>query len=287
MRRFREQAAGRDRRFDLWIVSAGYSLVAGDRPLAPYECTFTGMPKADARAWADVLGIPDAFRCVVGQPYDLGLVLLGDAYIAALRLDPAVMLGGPTIFVVSAKAAGKVLGIANAHTLPFSVEDTRRFACGLVGLKGEIGGRLLTCLADGGAIQRLLDRKTDLAALTADVSDRPAQPSDPAPRIRPNPAADWVIQLPPSWRAKPHRPQLRSFIPDWDDRVDPHFDFVHDARERRSRRSVGSARHDLRQLALPSAPAPRPLRASIHAHAAARTRVNRNGARPAASSPAV
>jgi len=44
----------------------------------------------------------------------------------------------------------------------------------------------------------------------------------------PNPKVDWVIHLPDSWHDKPHRKKLRYFIPEWDDLVDPDYDFLTD-----------------------------------------------------------
>jgi hypothetical protein len=43
-----------------------------------------------------------------------------------------------------------------------------------------------------------------------------------------NSDVDFVIALPPSWRDKPHRAKLSYFIPEWDDLVDPNFDFRDD-----------------------------------------------------------
>jgi hypothetical protein len=42
---------------------------------------------------------------------------------------------------------------------------------------------------------------------------------------RTHPDVDRVIEIPASWWQKPHRRQLRYFIPEWDDLVDPDFDF--------------------------------------------------------------
>ena len=39
---------------------------------------------------------------------------------------------------------------------------------------------------------------------------------------------DRVITIPDSWRQKPHRDRLRYFIPEWDDLVDPDYDFETD-----------------------------------------------------------
>jgi hypothetical protein len=48
------------------------------------------------------------------------------------------------------------------------------------------------------------------------------------PTMQPNPKVDQVIQIPKSWWDKPHRKKLRYFIPEWDDYVDPDYDFLTD-----------------------------------------------------------
>ena len=54
------RTSGKETDIDLWILSAGYGLVPGDRRLVPYDCTFDGMRKRELREWADFLGVPDA-----------------------------------------------------------------------------------------------------------------------------------------------------------------------------------------------------------------------------------
>lgn len=152
VRQFRENAAVDGDRLDLWVLSAGYGLVPADRPLAPYECTFSGMSKVAAREWAVARGIPYTFRRLVSEPYDLGIVLLGGAYLDAVQLTEDIHPGGPTLFLTGQSSASVLRSIPRAHILELSREDTRRFHAGLVSLKGEVGGRLLAHLASGGEI---------------------------------------------------------------------------------------------------------------------------------------
>lgn len=132
---------------DLWIVSAGYGLIPGHQPIAPYECTFNGMPAGEKRSWAEFLGLRSAFERVVASTYDLGVLLLGEHYLKACRLDPSVKFYAPAVaFCGSTVQAPKV---ANLRIVPLVEEHTRAFSCGNVGLKGEIAARLLACLAAG------------------------------------------------------------------------------------------------------------------------------------------
>jgi hypothetical protein len=59
-------------------------------------------------------------------------------------------------------------------------------------------------------------------------SDSSQQTTPTRQSARANPTVDHVIHLPPTWQDKPHRAKLRYFIPEWDDLVDPAYDFETD-----------------------------------------------------------
>lgn len=132
---------------DVSIVSAGYGLVAGDELLAPYERTFQGMPRRERRALARRLGIPAAVRQLFHEPADLIIVLLGDDYLDACDLQEDFELRAPMLVLCGASAALRLPRLTGLRPVVLHRDDTRRFACGLVGLKGEIAGRLLGLLA--------------------------------------------------------------------------------------------------------------------------------------------
>lgn len=214
---------------DLWILSAGYGLVPGNRELPPYETTFQGMKAKELREWADDLNIPEDFRKLVAEKYDLGLVLLGDAYLSACRLDDTVKFGGPTLLLCGKGMAKKLPELNSLRVITLSNPEAKRFSCGLVGLKGELADRVLTKIASKKLkLKGLLDPSFDVLAAV----DEGKQPSSTSSRTRPaavaNPEVDKVIQIPKSWFKLPHRKICRYFIPEWDDQVDPDYDFVKD-----------------------------------------------------------
>jgi hypothetical protein len=144
----RARAAGLEVR--LSIVSAGYGVIDGGVRIAPYEATFQGMAAQERREWARALDIPRALDRVLSAAGGVTLVLLGDEYLDACALtDRLVPPGCPTLIVCGPRTALKLPPLAGLHPLVVRLEDTRRFRCGLVGLKGEVGGRLLSLLADG------------------------------------------------------------------------------------------------------------------------------------------
>lgn len=212
---------------DLHIVSAGYGLVPGSRKLAPYEATFIGMKKAEARDWASRLNLAADARELLAQPYDLGLVLLGDDYLEALALDETVKLGGPTLLFCGKASASRLPTLDGLRPIVLANRDATRFSCGMVGIKGELANRVLQRLTrDPGQLAVFAAPNGDLLDnLAATVT---AKKASRAP-TRANPDVDRVIDIPESWWQKPHRQKLRYFIPEWDDLVDPDYDFDKDS----------------------------------------------------------
>lgn len=212
---------------DLFILSAGYGLVRAERLLAPYECTFAGMSAVSLRKWADRLAIPESVRAALAPPYDLALILLGDSYIKACALDDSLKLGGLTLLLCGQGAARRLPSLPLLRIVPASTPEASLFRCPLVGLKGELAARLLSRLAASPSLVSCLrDPATDILAFIEGKEPLPS-PS-PATRYRPNPRVDQVIELSREWQSLPHRNQLAYFIPEWDDLVDPDFDFLAD-----------------------------------------------------------
>jgi len=249
----REAGSGESKNVvNLHILSAGYGVIPESRVVAPYETTFATMKTKELREWADVLKVPEDFRKSVAKKYDLGLILLGDNYLQACAVDEKIEFGGPTLLFCGTGMAKKLPALKNVRVVPISNPEAKRFSCGLVGLKGELAARLLKGVTDDPAVlNRLMDPKFDLLAWLDKqpgagkrAADADAKSSEKkvakkkvakddevsvskAPMVA-NPNVDKVIQIPTSWWEKPHKQKLRYFIPEWDDQVDPDFDFLND-----------------------------------------------------------
>ena len=223
---------------DLWILSAGYGIVPADRMIAPYEATFATMGVKELRSRADQLHVPDELRKLVSRSYDYGLVLLGDNYLQACAISPDLKFGGPTLLVAGKGPVAKLPRLSQVRTQVLTNAEATRFSCGLVGLKGELAARLLPQLAaDSSLLNRLTDPATDLLRLLDTVqvsksasgkSRAPAASAGKRQKAVANAEVDKVIQIPATWWAKPHQKQMRYFIPEWDDLVDPNYDFEND-----------------------------------------------------------
>ena len=215
--------SGSEVQIDLNIVSAGYGLIPGSRILPPYEATFIGMKTAEARSWAKRLNIADDVRKLLAEPYDLALILLGGDYLKALGLDGDVKLGGPTILFCGVGSASKLPALKKLQLIVISNKDATRFSCGMIGIKGELASRILERIAFN---PRELEATVQAGPLLLDQLAR--QGTVTKMKRRPmvsNVSVDRVIDLPANWIDKSKRKQIAYFIPDWDDQVDPDFDF--------------------------------------------------------------
>lgn len=252
---------------DLWILSAGFGLLHEGEEVPPYEVTFQGMPKADLRSWADTLGIPDRVASVLAKPADLQLVLLGDSYWDAVDLQPEVSLGGPTLLVCGSAKARTLATPKGSKIIALRRDTARRFSCGLVGLKGELAARLLLWLQEdpkqtASRLARVTDPETTgddildilidvpaTAPITPDVYERAGvEPQDlfseaglDETRSEPgrtlshegvDATIDYEVAVSADWRAQSAERRIKYFIPDWDDLVDPDFDFQAEAYSR-------------------------------------------------------
>lgn len=227
MRGIRQASSSDDLEVDLRILSAGYGLVDANRLLAPYEATFKGMKRVELRTWARELDIPTAMREILARPYDLTLVLLSDDYLEACSFDEEVRFSSPTLFLCGKRAVERLPKPAEVLIVTLLNADAKRFSCGLVALKGELGARILEDLA---ASPRLLDQLQDFSTDIKALLERPSdgKPARGQATIQQNPTVDFVIHLPDVWRERSQRRRLKYFIPEWDDRVDPDFHYESD-----------------------------------------------------------
>jgi hypothetical protein len=211
---------------DVHILSAGYGLIEADRPIVPYECTFQTMGNRAIRAWSSHLNISQQARRLFAEAQaDLVIVILGERYLRALQLDEHFSFASPTLFITSTGALKLVPGLPNVHRLALSRWHASRYRVGLVGLKGELAARIAEeWVKQGPALYPLLDENERFF----DLLDRPLPPRPEKVVPRPNPHVDKVISLSAAWLQQPHRQKLNFFIPDWDDMVDPDYDFASD-----------------------------------------------------------
>jgi hypothetical protein len=137
------------RRVDVWVISASAGLVPGDRELAPYDRSFAGLPRERVRAIAERLRVAEDLRDLVSTPCALSLLLAGNDYFDAARLDEPIDWVSPTIALTSPSRAAHLPEHPNLQTVAVGQDLARRWSLPLTLLKGELVGRMLSALASG------------------------------------------------------------------------------------------------------------------------------------------
>lgn len=149
----------------LWfhILSAYYGLLSARRSIASYDHSFSGLPTEAIRRQGLEKKVPEDIRKVLRKPFDLGILMLGDPYLRACDLDTDVKLAAPIIAFCSPKMARWLPDIDGLQIVELSNREARRFSCGLIALKGELGGRILSALSEAPEdLDCLLDPSFDL-----------------------------------------------------------------------------------------------------------------------------
>lgn len=131
----------------LKILSAYYGLLSATTPVESYDHTFHGLPREVIRAQADDLRVPSKIRSLLSRSYALAFLLLGDEYLRACALAGDLTLGGPTIAFCSPSVARRMPALEALRCIPVDNGQAKRFSCGLIALKGELGGRALAELS--------------------------------------------------------------------------------------------------------------------------------------------
>lgn len=133
---------------ELYIVSAGRGVVAGNESLRHYDATFAGMGRQQLHRHGRRLGVPRAVAGLLAASWNLVVVLLGEAYLEAARITEVTSLGSQTLVFTSPRSATRLPALEGLSLITLDNSDARRFSCALVGLKGELVARLLTRLAN-------------------------------------------------------------------------------------------------------------------------------------------
>lgn len=231
-----------DTTFDIKVVSAGYGLLNEDTSIVPYEMTFNGMKVKELSAWATFLKLPQNTLAALSG-YDLIFFLLGKEYIRAIDLPKTLDIHGTCIFFTGKGSLPYLPTGSNIYTVFLGNKDAKRMGAGLVALKGKVLDIIGEHIHQQGELflkdalkspKYLIEfinnyEKPNRSETTPSKEQRTKQPKPPDPNAALK--ADYdsrVITLTDSWKNKPHRTKMRYFIPEWDDLVDPDYDFLTD-----------------------------------------------------------
>ncbi|MDB9525231.1 tRNA-guanine transglycosylase DpdA [Oscillatoria sp. CS-180] len=231
---------------DVDILSAGYGLIAEHQKVVPYEVTFNGMKAGEVDLWGQQLGIHDAVEQRL-ELADLVFFLLGDNYLRSLQLPIQTRPDQTLVFLASGGSAKKIPDLAaKTFVLPLSNQDAKRYRYGLVGLKGFLFKQFAEAVA---AEPELLNKVQDnpgifRQVIEGDIEPPPQQlafttlldqvPTTPKPSKASGktggdrPGKDEFLPIPDVPPAANIDLGMQYYIPEWDDHVDPNYDFLND-----------------------------------------------------------
>lgn len=223
---------------DLMILSAGYGLIPEDKPIVPYEVTFSTMKGYEVDEWAKHLGIHEAVEEAI-KGYDLVFMLLGDNYLRSLRLPITTRDNQTFIFLTSKLSANYVRGIeAKTFILPLSNAEAKRYRYGLVGLKGFLFKQFAQIAAQRPEVLELLVANPEVFTqfITTESTQMELPLELPPVQVKANLAKEknnqsekiFFLPIPDQPPAPNLHLKMQYFIPEWDDRVDPGYKFLTD-----------------------------------------------------------
>lgn len=218
------------------IVSAGYGLILESDLIAPYEVTFNSMKGHEIDAWAKRLKIHHSVEKLTSN-YDLIFVLLGEKYLRAISL-PLTLYEDQTWIFLAPKSSFNLIQGSNpdAFIMPLSNAEAKQYGFGSVGLKGFLFKQFAFAAVkqpelfeqifqNPSGFQDIIDRtiqlELDLGLPKSSVKPRSKQPAKKITR-------DEFVPIPDLPPAANFHFGVQYFIPEWDDRVDPHYDFLKD-----------------------------------------------------------
>lgn len=217
---------------DVVILSAGYGLISENRVIVPYEVSFNTMTGQQIDEWSRFLNIHSDLEQTI-QHYDLIFVLLGENYIRSLSLPIEVTPEQTFVFLTSQGSLRYVDRLeAKKFAFPLSNVEAKHYRYGLVGLKGFLFKKFAAKVKANSALihqlyqephlfKELIDSGSTQLELPLTLSKESRQPNSEEVVS----SKDNIFNFPPALNAGI---KMQYFIPEWDDHVDPDYDFITD-----------------------------------------------------------
>ena len=249
-------------KIDVAVVSAGYGVIAEEEKIVPYEVTFNNMKLGEVDEWSKFLDIHQDFADIIAD-YELVFVLLGEKYLRALKLPVTTNSKQTFIFLTSA-GSKKYIKIDNAKSsiISLSNADAKKYGYGLVGLKGFLFKQFAERAVENPDLldkvyynpeyfKQIID-ETDSTIHKKIKSEDTSQPLQlelslglpkeasqkkgkskkstkaKVPKKRSNANSNDFLPIPDLPPAPNTHLGMKYFIPEWDDTVDPGYDFLND-----------------------------------------------------------
>lgn len=228
---------------DVSILSAGYGVISEEQVIVPYEVTFNSMTSREVDAWSSHLGVHDEIVSLISD-YDLIFFLLGNKYLRAVTLPLDSRADQTFVFLASRGQTDRIQGMAaKTYVMPLSNPEAKHYHYGLVGLKGflfkqfaEIAASKPTLLKKVYEIpqmfQTLIDQQTSINQTPQLAIRGVFQQVSSVPQKRKSASKkttvkkDDLLTIPDISPAPNQHLGIQYFIPEWDDRVYPEYNFL-------------------------------------------------------------
>jgi len=133
-------------RLELYILSAGYGLISGDTRLPSYDVTLNGMTADEVEVVMNKHRVSERLAALLQRPFGLALVLLGDRYLRAARLDRMGKLPGHVVAFCGRRGTSWLPRADELEVVYVSNAVASAWRVGLVGLKGAMASVALSHL---------------------------------------------------------------------------------------------------------------------------------------------
>jgi hypothetical protein len=220
------------------IVSAGYGLILENEEIVPYEVTFQNMNNSEIDQWADTLEIHTQLESTISN-YDLVFFLLGANYLRSLAL-PFKSRSDQTFMFLASGSSQQFISVPDSKKfiLPLSNAEAKKYSYGLVGLKGFLFKQFALKVAHNPKLLQTVSHQPESLEKILDTQPIQLELSLSLPKVSPQQKqkskkskgrySDGLIPIPNLPPAPNISLGMQYFIPEWDDRVDPNFNFKTD-----------------------------------------------------------
>ncbi|MBD3921009.1 queuine/other tRNA-ribosyltransferase [Paenibacillus sp. PR3] len=223
---------------DLFIVSAGYGLLSENDQIVPYEVTFNTMDPSSIKKWARQQLITQHLQEKVKE-YDLIFFLLGDRYLQSIELPLEIEPHQRAIFFAGGSSKARILNWDQYHVLAIGEQEAKRFRFGLIGIKGFLFSQMLRYIElhdREASLNELLNAPENVREYILNSLNKKTKQLELFDESKPtteegNQLLQFYSELypvPPELIAKNCIAAPMFFMPENDDRVDPHYDFMSD-----------------------------------------------------------
>jgi len=236
---------------DLKILSAGYGILDEKDEIVPYNVSFSNMGAEDINEWANHLQISKKIEVFLDN-YDLVFFLLGEKYLRALSLPFKANQNTRIIFLTTWSCSRLIPDLPNYWVIGTSSSDATSFGSALVSLKGYLFKLLcLEMASDESLLPKIYEdpnyihcvlypHRKEVQLKYLSLFSEKELPSceeilmDVKQRSNNHTRKFGGFIVKNNELAENYRVGkiTKFFIPEWDDRVDPNYDFENDLHKR-------------------------------------------------------